>query len=315
MTQEAKYIWFNGELRPWNDCQVHVLSHALHYGSSVFEGIRSYDTPNGPAIFRLTDHIKRFYDSAKIYRFDIPYSFEEMMEACRQSVAQNDLTNAYLRPLAFLGNVGLGLTPPKVPMDVIVAAFEWGAYLGADSLEQGVDVCISSWQRLAPNTMPTAAKAGGNYLSSILITTEAKRNGFHEGIGLDGTGCISEGAGANVFVVRHGVLYTPPTTACILPGLTRDTIMTLAKDLGYEVREEPIAREALYLADEVFMTGTAAEIVPVRSVDRMEIGDAKRGPVTKKLQETFFGLFNGQTEDRWGWLEPVRCPETQSAVA
>ncbi|MCG9713191.1 branched-chain amino acid transaminase [Shewanella insulae] len=301
----AELIWFNGEIMPWGEAKVHVMSHALHYGTSVFEGIRVYDTPQGPAGFRLTDHVQRLYDSAKIYRMPVPYSFDETMQACRDIVKSNRLDSAYIRPLVFFGDVGMGITPPKdAQCDLMVAAFPWGAYLGEDSMECGVDVAVTSWNRLAPNTIPTGAKAGGNYLSSLQISTEAKRNGFDEGIALDVNGLVSEGAGANLFVVKKNKLYTPPATAAILLGITRDTIMTLARDLGYEVVEEPMSREFLYLADEIFMTGTAAEIVPVRSVDRIEVGAGGRGPVTQALQASFFGLFNGETQDKWGWLEP-----------
>lgn len=312
-----EFIWFNGQLRPWQEAQVHVLTHAIHYGSSVFEGIRVYDTHQGPQVFRLTDHVQRLFDSAKIYRMNIPFDKQTISDACREAVSSNNLQSAYLRPIAFYGNVGLGLTPPEVPVDVAIAAFEWGAYLGEDGLENGVDVCVTSWARLAPNTMPTGAKAGGNYLSSQLISMEAKRHGYHEGIAMDVNGMISEGAGENIFVIRNGIIYTPPLSGCILPGLTRDTVMTFAKELGYEVREESIARESLYLADEMFMTGTAAEIVPVRSVDRITLGDGKRGAVTKAMQDMFFGLFNGSTKDQWGWLEPVQAggkPQLVGAV-
>ncbi|CAM4064077.1 branched-chain amino acid transaminase [Pseudoalteromonas byunsanensis] len=305
MTKTSELIWHNGEMIPYEQATTHILSHALHYGSSVFEGIRAYDTPKGPAIFRLKDHIKRLYDSAKIYRFEIPFSEDELMQACRDAVKANGFTNAYLRPFAFLGNVGLGVHPKSHKADVSVAAMEWGTYLGDGSLEQGVDACISSWTRLAPNTMPTGAKAGGNYLSSQLITAEAKRHGYVEGIALDVNGYLSEGAGENLFVIKNGVLFTPPTTACILPGLTRDTIIKLAQSRGYEVREEAIAREALYLADEFFMTGTAAEVTPVRSVDQIQIGDGKRGPITKELQQAYFDLVKGQSEDSFGWLDYI----------
>ncbi len=305
MTKTSEFIWHNGEMVPYYEATTHVLSHALHYGSSVFEGIRAYDTPKGPAIFRLTDHIQRMYDSAKIYRMEIPYAPEQLIQACKDAVKVNGFSNAYLRPFAFLGHVGLGVNPKSHVADVTVAAMEWGAYLGEGSLEAGVDACISSWNRLAPNTMPTAAKAGGNYLSSQLISGEAKRHGYAEGIALDINGYLSEGAGENLFVVKNGVLYTPPTTACILPGLTRHTLMTLAREHGYEVREEPIAREALYLADEFFMTGTAAEVVPVRSVDQIQVGCGKRGPITEQLQKAYFDLVKGQSADPHGWLEYV----------
>ena len=250
--------------------------------------------------------MSRLKDSAKIYRFPIPYDVDTLMEACRETLRVNQLTSAYIRPLAFVPNVGLGVCPPdNTQMDVIIAAFSWGAYLGDDALEQGVDAMISSWNRAAPNTIPTAAKAGGNYLSSLLVGGEARRHGYAEGIALDVRGYISEGAGENLFVIKNGVIYTPPATSAILPGITRDSIMTLAKDLNYTVEESIIAREALYLADEIFMTGTAAEIVPVRSVDQISIGEGCRGPITTELQAAFFGLFNGTTEDKWGWLDPV----------
>lgn len=306
MANTADFIWFNGEMVPWGDAKVHVLTHAMHYGTSVFEGIRCYNTPKGPAVFRHKEHMDRLKNSAKIYRFPIPYSSDELMEICRETLRANKLESAYIRPLGYVGNVGLGVCPPVgTEMDLMVAAFPWGSYLGEEALENGVDAMISSWHRAAPNTIPTAAKAGGNYLSSLLVGGEARRHGYAEGIALSVDGYLSEGAGENLFVVRNGILSTPPTTSAILPGITRDTIMTLAKERGYEVREENIAREALYLADEIFMTGTAAEIVPVRSVDQITVGEGKRGPVTKVLQEAYFGLFNGTTEDKWGWLDYV----------
>ncbi|GAA05448.1 branched-chain-amino-acid transaminase [Photobacterium leiognathi] len=306
MANTADYIWFNGEIVPWADANVHVLTHAMHYGTSVFEGIRCYNTPKGPAVFRHKEHMDRLLNSAKIYRFPIPYSSDALMEICRETIRVNKLDSAYIRPLGYVGNVGLGVCPPvDTKMDLIVAAFPWGSYLGEEALENGVDAMISSWNRAAPNTIPTAAKAGGNYLSSLLVGSEARRHGYAEGIALSVDGYLSEGAGENIFVVRNGVLSTPPTTSAILPGITRDTIMILAKERGYEVREENIAREALYLADEIFMTGTAAEIVPVRSVDQITVGSGKRGPVTKELQAAYFGLFNGETEDKWGWLDYV----------
>ncbi|MCT4350688.1 branched-chain amino acid transaminase [Vibrio sp. NC2] len=302
----ADYIWFNGEMVPWAEANVHVLTHAMHYGTSVFEGVRCYNAPKGPVIFRHPEHARRLKDSAKIYRFPIPFTEEEIMEATRETLRQNKLQSAYIRPLGFVGNVGLGVCPPEnTEMDLIIAAFPWGSYLGEEALENGVDAMISSWNRAAPNTIPTAAKAGGNYLSSLLVGGEARRHGYDEGIALSVDGYLSEGAGENIFVIRNGVLSTPPATSAILPGITRDSIMTLAKDMGYEIREENIAREALYLADEVFMTGTAAEIVPVRSVDKITVGEGKRGPITEKVQAAYFGLFNGTTEDKWGWLDYV----------
>ena len=302
----ANLIWFNGKLMPWKDATVHVMSHALHYGSSVFEGVRAYKTHNGTCIFRLRDHIERLFDSAKIYRMHIPYTVEEVMQACKNTVRENKLDAAYLRPLAFLGDIGMGLRPPSDAVsDLMIAAFSWEAYLGADAIENGVDVGVSSWNRLAPNTMPTAAKAGGNYLSSQLISAEASRHGYAEGIAMDVNNQISEGAGQNLFLVKKGIIFTPPGSASILQGLTRDAVFILAKELGYEVREETISREALYLADEFFMTGTATEIVPVKSVDGLPVGKGSRGPVTKALQDIFFGIFDGTTEDKWGWLDPI----------
>ncbi|PCH97630.1 MAG: branched chain amino acid aminotransferase [Gammaproteobacteria bacterium] len=302
----ADLIWFNGKLMPWKDATVHVMSHALHYGSSVFEGIRAYDTHQGTCIFRLKEHIERLFDSAKIYRMNIPYTPEEIMQACKDAVKANKLDAAYLRPLAFLGDIGMGLRPPiDAQADMMIAAFSWEAYLGADAIGNGVDVGVSSWNRLAPNTMPTAAKAGGNYLSSQLISTEAARHGYAEGVALDVNNMVSEGAGQNLFLIRKGILYTPPGTASILQGLTRDTVFVLAKQLGYEVREEPISRESLYLADEFFMCGTATEVVPVKSVDGMSVGNGSRGPITKAIQQAFFGIFDGSTEIPEGWLDQV----------
>lgn len=300
-------IWFNGKLIPWEKATVHVLTHALHYGSSVFEGIRAYETPKGVAIFRLADHTRRFFDSARVYRIELPYTEEQINAACKAVVAVNGLTKgAYLRPLAFRGYGEIGVTP-KVdpPTEVAIAAIEWGAYLGAESQESGVDVCVSSWQRVAPNTIPAMAKAGGNYLSSQLIGLEARRLGFAEGIGLSPDGLVSEGAGENLFLVRDGVLYTPSIASSILGGLTRDTIIRLARERGLEIRESSVPREMLYLADELFFTGTAVEVTPIRSVDRLKVGSGKRGPITESLQRAFFGLFEGRTPDKWGWLDYV----------
>ena len=301
----TKYIWMNGELVPWESATVHVMSHALHYGSSVFEGIRAYSTPAGPALFRLQPHLRRLLDSAKIYRMDIPYTVEQLSAACRAVVADNGLASAYLRPLVWRGYGSIGVNPLAAPVETMIAAIEWGAYLGEEALEQGVDVCVSSWTRLAPNTMPTMAKAGGNYLSSQLIVMEAARHGYAEGIALDVNGVLSEGSGENLFVIRDNVIYTTPVTAAILPGITRDSVLTLAREAGYEIREQNLPREALYLADELFFTGTAAEVSPIRSVDGITVGAGKRGPITTVLQQAFFGLFSGETEDKWGWLEPV----------
>lgn len=313
----GKLIWFNGRMVPWEEATVHVLSHALHYGSSVFEGIRMYETPQGPKIFRLTDHMQRFLDSAKIYRMPIPYDRDQLVAVCKEAVRANELKNgAYIRPIALLGYGEIGLAPKAGhPVDVAVAAWEWGAYLGADGLEKGVDVCVSSWQRVAPNTVPALAKAGGNYLSSQLISTEAKRLGFAEGIALSTDGTVSEGAGENLFLVRNGRLLTPPSTSSILTGITRDTVIRLAERQGLTVTEQRIPREMLYLADELFFCGTAAEITPIRSVDRIEIGSGHRGPVTAQLQDAFFGLFSGDTEDTDGWLEGIEGAGDDAAGA
>jgi len=302
-----EWIWHNGELVGWDEAKVHVMTHALHYGSSVFEGIRVYGTPSGSQVFRLQAHTRRLIESAKIHRIRIPWSAAEIDNACREVVLANNLTNgAYIRPIAFRGYGDIGLAPkPDHPVEMSVAAWEWGTYLGADALEQGVDCCISSWQRVAPNTIPALAKAGGNYLSSTLVSLEARDRGFAEGIALSSDGTVSEGAGENLFLVRDGIIFTPHAAASLLTGITRASVITLAQERGIRVVEQPIPREMLYIADEIFLTGTAAEVTPVRSVDRIEIGNGSRGPITEQLQTAFFGLFNGTTEDKWGWLEPL----------
>jgi branched-chain amino acid aminotransferase len=299
-----QHIWHNGRIKPWAEATVHVMAHALHYGSSVFEGIRSYDTPRGPQIFRLTDHIRRLYQSAKIYDIVVPYSLEQLNAACREVIQANGFGAAYLRPVAFRGLGGFGLSA-DTPTDVAVATWQMGSYLGAGVLEQGIDACVSSWQRFAPNTIPAGAKAGGNYLSGQLVAREARRLGFGEGIALASTGLLSEGAGENLFLVFDGALHTTPVSAALLNGITRNTIMTLARADGIEVIERDLPREYLYLCDELFMCGTAAEITPIRSVDGKPVGPGKPGKITARMQELFFGLFEGRTEDRWGWLEPV----------
>lgn len=312
----TQYIWFNGKLVHWDKATVHVLAHALHYGSSVFEGVRAYPTPRGVAIFRLREHTQRLFDSAKIYRITVPFQADQINAACREVVAVNSLGNgAYIRPVAFRGYGEIGVAPKiEPPIDVAVAAWEWGKYLGHESEEQGVDVCISSWQRVAPNTLPALAKAGGNYLSSQLISLEAKRLGFAEGIGLAPDGTVSEGAGENLFIIKDGVILTPGLSHSVLGGITRDTVMKLARERGYEVRETSIPRELLYIADELFFTGTAAEVTPIRSVDRIQIGAGRRGPITEVLQKDFFGLFNGTTADKWGWLDYVDMQAKPRAV-
>ncbi|MGO4550623.1 branched-chain amino acid transaminase [Lysobacter sp. 2RAF19] len=299
-----EWIWHNGAIKPWADATTHVMSHAIHYGSSVFEGIRSYDTPKGPAIFRLTDHNRRLMASARIYDMPMPYSVDQINAACREVLKKNELGKAYLRPVAFRGLGGFGLSA-DTPTDTAVAAWQMGAYLGEGVLEEGIDACVSSWQRFAPNTIPAGAKAGGNYLSGQLVAREARRLGFGEGIALASTGLLSEGAGENLFLVFDGALHTTPISAALLNGITRNTIMTLARENGIAVVERDIPREYLYLCDELFMCGTAAEITPIRSVDGRQVGIGRAGPVTLRMQELFFGLFNGKTQDKWGWLEYV----------
>jgi branched-chain amino acid aminotransferase len=297
------HIWHNGTIKPWAEAQVHVMAHALHYGSSVFEGIRSYETPRGPAIFRLREHLERLFHSAKIYDIAMPYSMQQLTDACVEVLRANELRKAYLRPVAFRGLGGFGLSA-ECPTDVAVAAWPMGPYLGPEALENGIDACVSSWQRMAPNTIPTGAKAGGNYLSGQLIAREARRLGFGEGIALASTGLLSEGAGENLFLVFKGALHTTPVSAALLNGITRDTLMTLARENGIEVVERDMPREYLYLADEVFMCGTAAEITPIRSVDAKPVGAGKAGPLTRRMQELYFGLFQ-DSEDRHDWLHFV----------
>lgn len=305
----SQSIWMNGEMIPWEHATVHVMAHALHYGSSVFEGIRCYDTPNGPCIFRLGAHVKRLFDSAKLYRFPVPFNQQQVEQGCCDAIVQNDLKNAYIRPLIFLGAGSLGVVPNEdVPTDVIIGAFEWGAYLGEEGLKNGIDVCVSSWTRTTSAAMPILSKAGGHYLNAQLIGGEARRNGFAEGISVTDRGTVSEGSAENMFIVRDGKLYTPPLAAAILNGITRHSAVVLAQNLGYEVIEQEIPRDLLYVSDEVFMTGTAAEITPVRSVDGIPVGKGTRGPITEAIQNAFFGLFTGETEDKWGWLDPVSQP-------
>lgn len=302
--QYPDWIWHNGAIKPWAEGTTHVMSHALHYGSSVFEGIRCYDTAQGPAIFRLTDHNRRLYLSAKIHEIDIPYSLEQINAACREVIAANGNTTDYLRPVAYRGLGGFGLSA-ETPVDVAVATWKMGKYLGDAALSNGIDACVSSWQRFAPNTIPAGAKAGGNYLSGTLVAREARRLGFGEGIALASTGLLSEGAGENLFLVFDGALHTTPVSAALLNGITRNSIITLARDAGLTVIERDLPREYLYLCDELFMCGTAAEITPIRSVDGRQVGAGKAGPVTRRIQELFFGLFDGGTQDKYGWLEAV----------
>lgn len=294
-------IWFNGEFVKYEDAKIHVLSHVVHYGTSVFEGIRCYDTENGSAVFRLPEHMRRLVDSAKIYRMEIPYSLEELDQAVLETISRSGLKSCYIRPIVFRGMGSLGVNPLKNDIDTVIAVWEWGAYLGTEALENGVDVEVASWNRMAPNTLPALAKAGGNYMNAALVKMDAVLNGYTEGIMLNVDGYVAEGSGENLFLVRDGVIYTAPITMSILPGITRDAVMTLARERGYEIREQSIPREMLYIADELFFTGTAAEVTPIRSVDHYKIGQGKRGPVTAELQSAFFEIVQ-KGIDPYGWL-------------
>ncbi|HSB17132.1 MAG TPA: branched-chain amino acid transaminase [Bryobacteraceae bacterium] len=305
MLTPTEKIWHNGRFIDWDDAKIHVLAHVVNYGTSVFEGIRCYSTPAGPAIFRLREHIRRMIDSAKIYRMDLGYSLDELAEAMVELVRLNRMQACYLRPIALRGYGEIGVNPGKNPIEVYVACWEWGKYLGEEALAQGVDVCVSSWTRLAPNTLPTLAKSGANYMNSQLIKMEALANGYTEGIALDSGGYVSEGSGENIFVVRDGKILTPPLGASVLPGITRDSVLKLAAELGIPVVETLVPREMLYIADEVFFSGTAAEITPIRSIDKITIGKGRRGPVAEKLQQEFFAIIEGSKPDRYGWLTPV----------
>jgi branched-chain amino acid aminotransferase len=308
--EEVQKVWMNGRLVDFADAKIHSFSHVFHYGSAMFEGTRVYDTRNGPAAFRLDDHIERLYHSCKVYRMEIPYTPEEFRDAIFETIRANGFGACYIRPVVYRGLGALGVNPFKSPVDVVIAVWHWGQYLGEDAVQKGVDVCVSSWNRMAPNTFPAMAKATGNYLNSMLIKMEALVNGYTEGIALDNAGRISEGSGENIFLVYHGRILTPPLAGTILPGITRESVIVLAKDAGYEVVEQQIAREMLYIADEVFFTGTAAEITPVRSVDRIPVGSGTRGPVTERLQKDFFALLEGEAEDRYGWLTPIPVEAT-----
>jgi branched-chain amino acid aminotransferase len=303
--KKVEKIWMNGSLVNWDDAKIHVLSHALHYGSSWFEGIRCYDTKKGSAVFRLNEHVRRLFDSAKIYRAQVPYTETQIAEAIKQTIIANKLKACYIRPIVYRGYGDVGVNPVGCPIDVAVAVWEWGAYLGAGALEQGIDVCVSSWRRAAPDTFPTLAKASGNYLNSQLIKLEAIANGYAEGIALGVDGTVSEGSGENLFVIRDSVIYTAPLSSAILVGVTRSSVLTLAKELGYSIVEMAIPREMLYIADEIFFTGTAAEVTPVRSIDKIVIGTGKCGPITKRLQETFFDVVQSG-QDKHNWLTFVK---------
>ncbi len=303
---KSEFIWFNGNFVPWDEAKVHVLSHVLHYGSSVFEGIRAYQTPAGPAVLGLAQHVKRLFRSCKIITMPIPYTEEEISQAILQTVARNKHTSCYIRPLVFRGYNMLGVNPLTCPVDVIVATWEWGAYLGVEAIEKGVDVGVSSWRRMAPDTHPSMAKVGGNYINSQLVVMEAKRHNYVEGIVLDIYGYVSEGSGENIFIILDGKVYTPPVGNSILNGITRAFAITLLEEKGYKVVEQQIPREMLYIADEIFFTGTAAEITPVKTVDGMTIGSGSRGPLTAQIQSEYFAIITGEVPDRFGWLTLVK---------
>jgi len=308
MLKPTEKIWHNGRFIRWEDATIHVLAHVVSYGSSVFEGIRCYSTPKGPAFFRMKEHTRRLLDSAKVYRIEnVGYSHEQLMDAMLEVVRVNNMDSAYVKPIVMRGYGDVGVNGAKNPIEVYIACWNWGKYLGDEAIEQGIDVCVSSWTRMAPNTFPAMAKAGANYMNSQLIKMEAIANGYVEGIALDASGYVSEGSGENIFVVRDGKLMTPPLGASVLPGITRDSVLTLARDLDIPTVETIIPREMLYIADEVFFTGTAAEITPIRSIDRITIGKGRRGPVAERLQKEFFGIVEGGAQDRHNWLTPVHA--------
>ena len=307
-------IWMNGSLVEWADANIHIASHVIHYGSGVFEGARCYHTPRGSATFRLDVHLRRLFDSAKIYRMEPTFSYADLHKAVMETIRANEFKACYIRPIVYRGYHTLGVNPFPCPVDTAILLWEWGAYLGQDALTNGVDVRVSSWSRSAPNTFPTLAKTSANYANSSLIKMEAISEGYSEGIALDTFGYLSEGSGQNLFVVRNNILYTPPITASILPGITRDSVMAIARDHGFKVREEMLPREMLYIADEAFFAGTAVEITPIRSVDKISIGNGRRGPITEAIQQGFFDIINGRVEDKHGWLEYVYEGEPRQTV-
>jgi branched-chain amino acid aminotransferase len=306
--QTTANIWHNGKLIPWEKAQVHVMSHVLHYGSSVFEGLRCYKQPEGAAIFRLSDHMQRLLDSARIYRMDLGYTLEQLNAAVVELIEANGVAPCYVRPISFRGYGEVGVNPRGCPVETYIVNYPWGKYVPGDA---GADVCISSWNRPAPNTMPSMAKAGGNYLNSQLIRMEADLNGYSEGIALDVNGYLSEGSGENLFVVRGSTIYTTPLANSVLSGITRDSVLTLARHLGITVIEQPLPREILYIADEVFFTGTAAEVTPIRSVDKISVGKGTVGPITKAIQKEFYAIVNGEKPDKYKWLTPVAVGSKQ----
>ena len=299
----SELIWYNGKLIPWNEANLHVMSHVVNYGSSVFEGIRCYQTQKGPAVFRLRDHVQRLFDSAKIYRMETSYSLDQLIQATIDLLTANKVYPCYIRPIILRGYGTVGVDPTGSPIDVYIANYEWGKFLGGD--DEGIDVCVSSWHRLAPNTMPTMAKAGANYMNSQLIRMDALINGYSEGIALDVTGYVSEGPGENIFLVHKDRLYTPPLANSVLPGITRNSVLHIAQDIGIPIHEQAIPRELLYLSEEVFFTGTAAEVTPIGSVDRIKVADGKIGPITRSIRSEFYAIANGNAPDRHGWLTPV----------
>ena len=301
----SEFVWHNGQLVPWDEAKIHVMSHVVNYGSSVFEGIRCYQTSKGPGIFRLRDHMLRLLQSGKVYRIELDYSLDELCQAAVELVAANRVAPCYIRPIVLRGYGQVGVNPFNSPIEVYIANYEWGKYLGSPDCDDGVDVCVSSWNRLAPNTMPTMSKSGANYMNSQLIKMEAIVNGYAEGIALDVNGYVSEGSGENVFVVHKDRIYTPPLGNSVLPGITRNSVLHLAHELGIPVIEQIIPREMLYICDELFFSGTAAEITPIRSVDKITVGHGAAGPITKAIRKEFYSIVNGVVEDRFGWLTPV----------
>ncbi len=299
-------IWMNGDLVPWKDANIHIASHVIHYGSSIFEGFRAYESSQGPVIFRLRAHTQRLYNSCKMYRMDIPYTQEEFNLAVIDTIKSNGFSSCYIRPIVYRGYGTLGVDPFPNPVNCAIIVWEWGTYLGEEALEKGVDVKISTWQRMAPNTLPALSKSGANYMNSQLIKMEALMEGYVEGIALNTSGNVSEGSGENIFVVVNDIIHTPPLSSSILPGITRDTVIQLAREKGLSVVEEIIPREMLYIADEVLFTGSAAEITPIRSIDKISIGSGKRGPITKILQDEFFSYIKGEREDKFNWLTHVK---------
>lgn len=302
---ETSMVWKNGTLIPWKDATIHLASHVVHYGSCLFEGLRAYETPGGTAIFRLKDHTRRLYNSCKIYRMEVPFSQDEFNAGVVACVRANKLPACYIRPIIYRGYNMLGVNPFPNPVDCAVMVWEWGKYLGPEALENGIDVCVSSWWRMAPNTFPAMAKAGANYMNSQLIKMEAMLDGYEEGIALNIRGHVSEGSGENLFLVADGVVLTPPLSSSVLPGITRDTVVTLFREMGVRVVEETIPREMLYVADEAFFTGSAAEVTPIRSIDKITVGSGRRGPLTEKVQKAFFEIIEGKRPDSHGWLTHV----------